>query len=273
MSNPAVTTLCRTTVSGLPMWMDDNIGESIHLHIGDVRVDLSNKEFSNMYDDICDALNNLVGVEGFDCHYINPVYMEDMLWRNLKHLKKVKVDNVELKKLLCPFYGEYVELPRSRAVRALEGDTKDNDDNRRSHHIGQTSEERLYSLYKSIENNGYPYHGEYIVLYGDDFIIQDGQHRAACLWKLKGDVTVPVLRFYFDNYTDFEKLSNYKKTKIYYRYKTFRENVPNIKVFFRKLVRKILHKMATLRRSFYKNKYMKKYGKNNEEFVGLYNNR
>ena len=273
MSNPAVTMLCRTKISGLPMWMDDNIGESIHLHIGDVRVDLNNDEFDKMYSDICDAINGLINIAGFDCHHINSVYMEDMLWRDLPHLKSVKMDNVELKELICPFYGKYIKLPHSRAVRALEGDSKDNDDNRRSHHIGQTSEERLNTLYESIKNNGYPYNGEYIVLYGDDYIIQDGQHRAACLWKLKGDITVPVIRLYFDNYVDFDKRKWYEKTRFYFRYRNFRTNNPTIKGLIKKVCRKILHKAACKKRNMNMQGYLRKYGKYHNEYIDIYNNR
>ncbi len=271
MSNPAVTTLCKTNVSGLPLWMDDNIGESIHLHIGDVRVDLTDKEFTQMYSDICDAINGLIDVEGFDCHKINPVFMEDMLWKNILHLKEVKIEKVELKKLLCPFYGKYVELPNSRAVRALNGDTKDNDDNRRSHHIGQTSSERLLSLFESVKKNGYPYNNEYIILYGDDFVIQDGQHRAACLWNQLGDVSVPVMRLYFDNYVNYKDLKPFKRTRMYYLIKTFKENVPTVNIFLKKINSKIRRTLSLKRKRYIQKKYLKKYGDLHKKFIRIYN--
>ena len=239
MSNPAVTQLCSTGVSGTPFWMDDNIGESIHIHIGDVRVDLTDEEFSAMYSDICTAINEMVSVEGFDCHFINPVYIQDMLWEDLPHLTAVKLDQIRLRDILCPYYGKYIPLPYSRAVKALEGDPKLNNDNRKSHHIGQTSEERLGALYESIRDNGYPFNNEYLVLYGDDNIIQDGQHRAACLWKLYGDISVPVLRLYFDNYIDFDKRTAFQRSKLYYRLRSLLKKLRNAKSVPAKLRSKI----------------------------------
>lgn len=238
MSNPAVTRLCHTNIAGVSMWMDDNIGESIHIHIGDVRVDLTNSEFERMYSDVCDAINEMVEVEGFDCHKINPVYLEDMLWRDISDLKKVSFENVELKEMLCPFNGDYRKLPNSRAVKALNGDSSENDDKRRSHHIGQSSKERLDTIYQSIYENGYPYNGEYIVMYGNDNVIQDGQHRAACLWKIKGDVSVPVMRLHFDNYVDWDSLPGYKKSIFHYRLIRVKNRFGNPRIFIKKLLQK-----------------------------------
>lgn len=200
MSNPAVRKLCMTTIAGMPMWMDDNIGESIHVHFGDLRIDLTNKEFEKICEDICTAINQLVQVEGFDMHNINPVYMEVMLWKNIHYLEYIRYDTVALKEMLCPDVGIYKPIPDSKCVKALDGETKENDVPRLSHHLGQSSQDRLERVYNSILKYDYPYQNEYIVMYGDDNVIQDGQHRAACLWKIKGDVSVPVMRLYFKNY-------------------------------------------------------------------------
>ena len=199
MSNPAVTKLCMTRIAGLPMWMDDNIGEAIHIHYGDFRLDLTNNELGRLCEELCEIINAYFNVE-LDFSKINPIYFEVMLRKNISHLTKVTLDSVRLKDMLCPSNGIYVKLPESKCVKALHGDSSDNDGPRASHHIGQSSQERLDAVYESITRNGYPYNGEYIIMYGDDNIIQDGQHRAACLWEIMGDISVPVMRFSFDNY-------------------------------------------------------------------------
>ena len=83
MSNAAVITLQKKKIGLHRVWLDDNFGEAIHVHVDDFRADLSNQEFAQMYSDLCDALNELLRVPGFDCHKINPVYMELLLWKDL----------------------------------------------------------------------------------------------------------------------------------------------------------------------------------------------
>ena len=44
MSNPAVTKLVRDRIGRLSFWMDDNIGESVHIHLADFRMDMTVEE-------------------------------------------------------------------------------------------------------------------------------------------------------------------------------------------------------------------------------------
>ena len=200
MSNPGVIKLSKKTIHKSKVWLDDNLGESIHIHIDDFRADLTVEEFDKLCNDVGLSINALLDVEGFDCNKIDPVYLEFMLWKKLMKLRSVKLDKAKLGDMLAPGKEGIYPLPESRAVRALEGDTRENDVPRSSHHIGQTSQERLDQMYNSVKDNGYPVNDQYIILYGDDNIIRDGQHRAACLYKQHGNIEVPVMRLYFDGY-------------------------------------------------------------------------
>ena len=55
MSNAAVITLQKIKIGLHRVWLDDNFGEAIHVHVDDFRADLSNQEFAQMYSDLCDA--------------------------------------------------------------------------------------------------------------------------------------------------------------------------------------------------------------------------
>ena len=200
MSNPAVVKLSKKTINKSKVWLDDNFGESIHIHIDDFRADITIKEFEQLCHDVGEAVNSLIGVENFDCNKLDPVYFEIALWKRLMKLRSIKIDKAALGDMWAPGKVGIFPLADSRAVRALRGDSKENDEPRYSHHIGQTSQDRLESMNKSIQENGYPLNDQYIVLYGDDNIIRDGQHRAACLYNLYGDKEVPVMRMYFDDY-------------------------------------------------------------------------
>lgn len=215
MSNPAVTKLVRDKIGRLEFWMDDNIGEAIHIHLADFRMDLTVEELHNLAEELGDTIDKLVDVEGFECSGIDPVFMSLFLAKNLNHLKAVKKDTVMLGDLLVNHknrmgFIKFSKLENGRAVKALNGDSSENDGHRESHHVGQTSEQRLESMKSSISVNGYPFNGQYIILYEDQMLIRDGQHRASCLYVENGNIEIPVLRLYFDD----PKIAKYEKSYI-----------------------------------------------------------
>ena len=76
MSNPAVTKLVRGRIDGMSFWMDDHIGESIHIHLGAFRLDLSAEALHELSEELKDTLNELIAVEGFDCRKGNAAVSE-----------------------------------------------------------------------------------------------------------------------------------------------------------------------------------------------------
>ncbi|MGN0153440.1 MAG: hypothetical protein ACI4A3_03245 [Lachnospiraceae bacterium] len=204
MSNPAVTKLVRDDIGNLRFWMDDNIGESVHIHLADFRMDLTVEELDKLSAELTDTVNQLVDIEGFDCNKMDPVFLSLLLAKKMKHLRSVQIDRVMLEDLIVNHrnrfgFLKYQKLSESRAVKALNGDNSENDGSRRSHHIGQTSRQRLDAMKDSISEHGYPYDGQYIVLYEDQMLIRDGQHRASCLYVSEGNIEIPVLRLFFDD--------------------------------------------------------------------------
>ena len=214
MSNPAVTKLVRGSVDTMSFWMDDNIGESIHIHLADFRLDLSAEDLHNLSEELKDTLNDLVRIDGFDCRSFDPVFLSRFLAPLLAHLKSIKIDTVSLADLKVCYdtkfgFVKYRTIRNSRAYKALNGDTRENDDNRGSHHIGQTSQERLDAMSKSVSMNGYPFDNHYIILYNNQMLIRDGQHRASCLLHENGNIEIPVMRLYFDDKVNIEYHESY----------------------------------------------------------------
>lgn len=202
MSNPAVIKLAMGKVGKSKVWLDDNYGESIHLHIDDYRVDLSVQEFATLYEDMCDILNNLVDVEGLDIRNIDPVFLSLFLWKDLPNLISAKIDYIWLEDMMAPNNSDHkiYKLSESVGVKALQGNPEVSEGFRKSHHVFQTEKERMSIILESIKTNGYPHNGHYIIVYGNDNIIRDGQHRASCLYYLNGNQKVPVLRLGIKNY-------------------------------------------------------------------------
>ena len=206
MSNAAVVKLQRTKVDGLNVWLDDNFAESIHIHIDEFRFDLTYNEFNDLCFDICEAINELMQVDGFNLHFIDPVFFQQILRTDLYRLTAVKIESVKLSTLWI-YDGRLRPLVDSHVMRGLEGDLKAANMKRKSDHINQTGYERIRLIDNSIKTNGYPYKDQYIIVYGDDNVIRDGQHRACSLYHFLGDIEVPIMRLYFQDYSyiDVEK--------------------------------------------------------------------
>lgn len=200
MSNPAVMTLWAGRIGHSKVSYDDNIGESIHLHVDGMRLDMTVEEFRYLYEDTCEIVNKMVAVDGFDVRKFDSVFLLKDLWPLLPSLQSVKVDKVMLGSLYAPFDVKFLKLKDSIGIKQL---TKSRiNKTPKAPHIGQSEEARMAHVLESVKENGYPYNEEYIVLFGNEMIIHDGQHRASCLYYLYGDIEIPVIRLFFKGYKE-----------------------------------------------------------------------
>ena len=99
-----------------------------------------------------------------------------------------------------------VPLRDSRVVKALNGDTWENDHREQINYYDlnelrvQSNAERLAYNLEEIKENGYPSSDERIILFNDSNVIRDGGHRAGVLYKLYGgEYRVPIRRLLFRN--------------------------------------------------------------------------
>ena len=54
--------------------IEDNIGEAIHIHFDDFRIELSIKEFFEISSCFKEALNQVVDIKNFDINEIDPLF-------------------------------------------------------------------------------------------------------------------------------------------------------------------------------------------------------
>lgn len=199
MSNPAVMNLVAKNISGHNVWLDDNFGEAVHIHIDKFRIDLTNTDFNSLCEDLCDVINKLVDIPGFDCHKIDPVCLELDLLRDLLKIERVNIETMNLRDMLCGAgWGKITRLPNSFGVKVVNDEAKSTIPHNYTLHITQTDQQRFDSAFNNILEHDYPYDGRYILMHTNNRIL-DGHHRACALWKLKGDVAIPVMRVYFDD--------------------------------------------------------------------------
>ena len=72
--------------------IEDNIGEAIHIHFDDFRIELSINEFFEISDCFKEALNQLVGIKNFDINQIDPLFFK-YASNNLEDLESIEDSN------------------------------------------------------------------------------------------------------------------------------------------------------------------------------------
>ena len=119
MSNPGVLTLTKIDISPLRAFrVEDNLGESIHFHYNDIRIDLTIKELLHIAEKCDEAIYDLVKVDGFDLDSFD----DSFLMKYAKYfVDLVKIEELEipLKQLNLITYNK-MSIPMVRNIGKLE---------------------------------------------------------------------------------------------------------------------------------------------------------
>ncbi len=201
MSNPGVILLASTQFGQHDFRVEDNIGEAIHFHLDNIRLDLTVQEYLALCREIRYVINRLIAVDGFDVANLDPVFVHQIA-EMLPDLEEVRMDEVELRELLVDVRGiagtVIRPLAQSRVVKALRGNRTENDAHSQTNLIGQSNEDRVQMVNNYLMHGQYGVNGQYIVLFNSQNIIRDGQHRAACMYYASGgSKRIKVMRLCF----------------------------------------------------------------------------
>ena len=219
MSNPAVITLADASGKKGKLKrfvVEDNIGESIHLHIDNMRVDFTIKEFLAFSQMIRESLIDLNFLQGYKLENFDEHFLKECAGF-LPKLKEIEIEEIELGKLKCIVHSDYrsdlnlmklVPIDETPAYKYLKVNKKDFLKYGQYNYSGMNNEKRLLELVQSVKKNGYPYLNKYIITFNGQDVIRDGQHRAAVLAHIYGiDTKVKVMNFYFDGESHLMKIN------------------------------------------------------------------
>ena len=248
MSNPGVITLANASSNKGNInrfVVEDNIGESIHLHIDNMRVDFTIDEFLTFSETIRESLDSIDFLCGYKLSQFDEHFLKECS-SHLPRLKKIEIEDIELSKLMCIVHSNYhgdlnflklVPLALCPAYRFLTGNGKEFLEYEQYNYHNVNNEHRLLEISESVQKNGYPSDGRHIVLFNGQDIIRDGQHRAAILANLlEGKGTIKVMRFYFN---EEKHLIHIHKSNIlalikWAAKKVYRSLRARVRVFYRK---------------------------------------
>lgn len=201
VSNPAVFLLSECIIRQDYIRVEDNIGESIHVHIGNFRISLSINEFIYVANAIIYAGKEMLKLKGieFECLDLSSLDWEWLCKYN--QIESIKEKSVRLGDLLTikRVSGKNFIIPlnESRLVCAFNGDTEEMEEFEQSNLYNMSNTERLKSVANVIAEKGYPFDNKYIMInqYNQ---IYDGDHRAAYLFNLYGaEYIIPVIEITF----------------------------------------------------------------------------
>jgi hypothetical protein len=250
MSNPGVIYLASKNLSnGKIFRVEDNIGEAIHFHYdNEIRMDLTVDEFLKFAEKCTESLENLLDVDGFELRNFDPIFL-DMFSENIIDLVRVEHATINLEELKIQTVNR-IGLPvikglnESRVYKAINGENKELVSYKQENNRDQDNLQRLNNLLEYTKNNNYPMNNEYIVLFNNQNIIRDGQHRAACMYHLYGNKNIPIIRLHFkdnlhntSNYPWIDYLLKWDKRRVKKLLKKFIRN--NFLIIVKKIIKRI----------------------------------
>lgn len=209
MSNPGVVTLdSMGTKDGKfkRFVVEDNIGEAIHVHIDDMRIDFTVKEFIEFSAMIRESLRKIDFLCGHTIDKFDECFLRSCA-HYLTELVKVKIEEVRLSDLKCiiPWrvkknltlnkVASVYELP---TYKYLGGDKSEYLDLDPYEYSAVNKEANLLRTLALFKKDKYPVNERYIILFDGQQYIRYGEEYAAILGHLHGrDAAIKVMRFYF----------------------------------------------------------------------------
>lgn len=171
MSNPGVITLTEKEISPSKSFrVEDNLGEAVHFHYNDIRIDLTLKELMYIGKVCEETIYDLVKAKDFSMDDFDGDFLNEYS-QCLMDLEKVEVDKVPVKELYVQMKN-LIHLPVCRKMSS--GMAKK-----------ILEKEKLYGKKREAYK---------VVLFNDDTVIMYGKEQVAELFLEDGEGQIEVLR-------------------------------------------------------------------------------
>ena len=190
--------------------IEDNIGEAVHIHFKDIRLDFTVQEFERLAEDCEEILEELVNSPDFKVHDFDPMLLTTIS-KDLLRIERIEKREVFLEDILVDTFDDdgnkiFAPIFQSRVFKAMCGADKENEEHFQTNYTSPlatgeiSNNDRINYNLEQIKKFGYP-HGNELIGIDHHNRIWDGQHRACSLYYLYGNIKVPVRTIYFrDNF-------------------------------------------------------------------------
>ena len=192
MSNFGVTYLLNINKGHNRLSIEDNIGEEIHIHFGDMRLMLKNSDFKSFAEKCLDYICDVSGASKEVLSRLEPIFLFDLCKKGeIQTLKLFGEEYVSVGKLLCPVktvFGnwKYRTIKHSHFLKVIKKKAKTTPyDAEQVNYINNDNFLRTLSVFEQCKIDK-DICEKYPLFVTEENIIRDGQHRAAALYYLYG---------------------------------------------------------------------------------------
>lgn len=216
MSNPAVVFLSNIQINNIHFRIEDNLGESIHLHYGNFRISLSIEEFIKFADAVEESVEKILLFKMAPLAKLDKEALKPEWSSNYKKIQDVFETTMALDELYmkesyvnCRRIKRIIPLRESGYIKLLSGKNDDIEYYEQSGLYEPSRSEKAEAIKTIIMSEGYPFDNKKILVDQDGYIL-DGIKRASCLYYLfGGDTEISVIQIRLDSNTSIiEKIEN-----------------------------------------------------------------
>lgn len=192
MSNFGVTYLLKKQKGSNRLSIEDNIGEELHIHFGNIRVMMKNEEYRQFASHALEYISDITEISVDDLSKLEPIFLFDLCRRGeLSSLALYNEEYVSVGSLLCPVYNKfgvckYKSINKSHFLKVINNTTKTTPfDLDQVNYIGKDNITRCFEVLEECRQDKCIC-DKYPLFVTSENIIRDGQHRAAALYYLYG---------------------------------------------------------------------------------------
>lgn len=144
-------------------------------------------------------LNSEYGLNKLDFKTLDSRYLQDVLGVDIPFITNISYEKCRLKSLRCFLEEDSAgkQIENSRYYLQLKTGNFQSLPHHHNNFIGESNKTRLMTIMDSIKKHGYGYNHRYLVVYNNEQIIRDGEHRAAILAWLYDNPEITILRIKF----------------------------------------------------------------------------
>lgn len=146
-------------------------------------------------------LTKYYGAGVIDFSNIDSMFLEQVLGVDLPYIENAFIERLNLSDLrnFDIVRKEGINIKEGRYFKQIQSGSYVNFPNHINNHLNETNEDRTKRIYSLMNEGVYGNNGKYIILYNSSNVIRDGEHRAAALLSIFGDIKVSILRILFSH--------------------------------------------------------------------------
>lgn len=203
MSNPSVCYLSKTKINGMYFAVEDNLGEAIHIHYADIRIDMTIREFLNFADCVGKAAKELFALNNLNMDFIDDESIKEEWMSEYRHITSMTRKRVTLSSLYMKESYIYqrsikriIPLGESGYIPFYMGVSLDREYYEEPGIFEPSRGDKARQIETRIKEKGFPYDNKRILVDQNGYIL-DGLKRASCLYYLYGgNYEIPVVQIH-----------------------------------------------------------------------------